>query len=311
MNWQCKAAAFKFFSVVPGGSRLHYWTQRNVTKSLPIGTEEFDREFAQAKDHVVALTSYGKKAICEAQFYEFGAGWDLSMALSFFALGVRRQILVDLFKLARVELVNETLKKLKRLGENGSIPNLPIRLLPEGRDEGWVQALEEWYGIKYLAPCDARNMGLDSQSVDYVTSTNTLEHIPQTDAGSILRECRRILRPDGIISSIIDYRDHYAYADSGISVYNFLKYRPSSWALFNSPFHFQNRLRHSDYVRMAEREGFEIIEERAEGALPDSLADVLRQGIAAEFRRYEVDDLGVCQGHIVLRPRMSSPGVAE
>lgn len=298
----------KLFSAIPGGSHLHYWTQRNITKSLPINAEEFNREFAIAESHVNALTSYGKNAVCDAQFYEFGAGWDLCTALSFFALGARRQILVDLNRLARVELINETLNKLSRLGEAGSIPSVKIRLLPEGDDKEWVEALEEWYGIKYLAPCDARSTGLSSQSVDYVTSTNTLEHIPKSEAHSILRECRRIMRPDGIISFVIDYRDHYAYADSRINFYNFLKYPPSLWALCNSSFHFQNRLRHSDYLRIAKEESFEVVREQTEGALPGSLADILDEGIATEFRRYEVDDLGACQGHIVLRPeRFASP----
>lgn len=302
MNWQCKAVAMKFFSAIPGGSSLHYWTQCKITRSLPIDAEEFRHKLALAESHVSALTSYGKKAACEAQFYEFGAGSDFSTALSLFALGVRRQILVDLFRLARVELINENLKKLRRLGEGGSIPNVDIRLLPEGHDEGWVEALEEWYGIKYLAPGDARSTGLSTQSVDYITSTNTLEHIPQADARSILRECRRILRPDGVVSFLIDYRDHYADADSRISVYNFLKYPPSLWALCNSRFHFQNRLRHSDYLRMAKAEYFEVVREQTDGALPERLADILREGIAAEFRLYEPDDLGACQGHVVLRP---------
>jgi len=292
----------KLFSAVPGGSHLHYWTQRNITRSLPLKAEEFKREFELAESHVNALTSFGNKAICDAQFYEFGAGWDLSTALSFFALGARRQILVDLYRLARVELINESLKNLRRLGESGAIPNIAIRLLPEENDKEWVGALEEWYGIKYLAPCDARSTGLSSQSVDYVTSTNTLEHIPRAEAHSILRECRRIMRPDGIVSFVIDYRDHYSYADSRISVYNFLKYPPSVWALCNSSFHFQSRMRHSDYLRIARDEGFDVLREQTEGESPESLAAILKEGLATEFQRYESDDLGACEGHIVLRP---------
>lgn len=291
----------KVFSVIPGGSQLHYWTQRNISRSLPINAEEFDREFTTAKSHLEALASYGKKAVGEAQFYEFGAGWDLATALSFFVLGVRRQIVVDLFRLARVELINETLNKLRRLAENGRTPTPPIRALPERRDDSWVKALEEWYGIKYLAPCDARSNGLAAQSVDYVTSTNTLEHIPQADVRSILRECRRILRPDGVMSFIIDYRDHYAYFDSRINVYNFLKYSQRLWALCNSAFHFQNRLRHSDYVEMAKAAGLDVVREQAKGALPKGLAEILEEGIAAEFRRYAVDELGPCEGHVVLQ----------
>ena len=63
--------------------------------------------------------------------------------------------------------------------------------------------------------CVEMMRSLPAASVDFVSSTNTLEHIPATDIGPILAECRRLLRPDGVVSCRIDMRDHYSYFDAG------------------------------------------------------------------------------------------------
>ena len=71
---------------------------------------------------------------------------------------------------------------------------------------------------------DARASGLHAGCVDIITSTNTLEHIPPGEIAAILRECARLLREGGLMSSSIDLQDHYHWFDKNISVYNFLRF---------------------------------------------------------------------------------------
>jgi SAM-dependent methyltransferase len=303
MLWQFKAALMDFFSVWPGGERLHYWTQRNVTKSLPRSEREFREKFGHAKSHLGALTRHGRKAISNSQFYEFGAGWDLAIPFCLYALGVKSQILVDIFELAHVDLLNDTLEKLKRLEEETGAARIGARLVPEKERDAWVPLLEQWYGIRYVAPCDARGTGLQGESVDYITSTDTLEHIPEEDIRLILRECRRILQKDGILSFVIDYHDHYSYCDQRITAYNFLRYPPNTWKWFNPRFHFQNRLRHKDYIRLAVEQGFEVVEEIRDAVLPKDIVDLEQINVARPFRNgYRLEELAIRRGHLVLRP---------
>jgi len=292
-----------FFSAWPGGDRLHYWTQRNVTKTLPRSEREFREKFGHAKSHLEALTRYGSKAISDSQFYEFGAGWDLAIPFCLYALGVKAQILVDIFELAHVELLNDTLEKIERLEEKSGAARIGARLVHEKERDAWVPLLEQCYGIRYLAPCDARGTDLQAESVDCITSTDTLEHIPEEDIRLLLRECRRILRKDGILSFVIDYQDHYAYCDQRITAYNFLRYPPNTWKWFNPRFHFQNRLRHKDYIRLAEAQGFEVVEEKRDAVLPKDLADLERINVAPPFKNgYLPEELAVRRGHLVFRP---------
>ena len=218
-RWKAKAALQTVFSRVPGGEALNYLCQRRIFRNLPIGDDVLRATAANARRHLDNLSIHGSVPVDEATFYEFGAGKDLVVPLTYYCLGVGQQLIVDIRDLAREELIVDALRRLSA----GVVPDLvrtpEAALAVEGRQRR-LAAL----GITYRAPCDARATGLADASVDYITSTSTLEHIPEADIRLILRESRRILRPDGVLSMLIDYQDHYSYADSTNSAYNFLQY---------------------------------------------------------------------------------------
>ncbi len=302
MHWQIKAALMDLFSVCPGGDRLRYWVQRNITKSLPRNERDFREKLGHAKSHLEALSGYANKAVSESQFYEFGTGWDLAIPFCLYALGVKSQILADISELARVELIDNTVEKLNRLNGEVSATHRDARPIPEKERGAWIPFLERQYGIRYVAPCDARSTGLQAESVDCITSTDTLEHIPEVDIRLILRECRRILRKDGVLSFVIDYQDHYWYCDRRITPYNFLRYSADSWRWLNPPFHFQNRLRHKDYIRLAEEQGFVVVEDKHNPVLAEDLADLEKVDVAPPFKeRYLPEELAIRRAHLVLR----------
>lgn len=306
MRWQAKAALMQVFSRLPLGQDLHYLAQRRITRSLPSSGTKFIEIFDQAEKHLDAFRRHSATRFENAHFYEFGAGFELGIPLSFYALGVGSQVLVDIRKLLRVELVNETIEKLRRISSEGHLRRTPERFLDENHSDGdsdeWIKLLEEWYGVRYLSPCDARNTRLETGSVDFVTSTNTLEHIPAADIRLILKECRRLLRKDGVMSFIIDYKDHYSYSDPKITVYNFLKYSPSAWRWYSPAFHYQNRLRHKDHIRLIQEAGFEVIEENLSQASEADIAHLNQANISPLFRQqYSLFELATPGAHVVVR----------
>jgi SAM-dependent methyltransferase len=279
MRWVAKAALQRGLGFLPRGESANYLFQRHVARSLPAGESVFRRKFARAEQHVAAYEEHGPgKPLSEAVFYEFGVGWDLAIPLSFAALGVGRQVLVDIRPSARVELVNHSLSLLRELGG-------PVSSLAE---------LEERFGIEYLAPCDASATGLPAGSVDFVSSTDVCEHVPADDLAAIFRECRRLLRPGGPFSCRIDLQDHYSYFDPSLSRYNFLRYSDSAWRLVNSPLHFQNRLRSPDYLRLVRDAGFGLVVERPSGPDEAGLRQLGALPLAERFRNgYTAEELGV------------------
>ena len=293
MRWLAKAAVQKGIGALPQGERLNYVFQRRVLHSLPAGDGALRQKFSRAVQHLGAYEAHGPGApASEATFNEFGAGWDLAIPLAYGLLGVGRQVLVDIRPSARVELVNDSLASFERL--RGELEGIAEReLQPPGGPISRLVELEERFGIRYLAPCDARGTGLAAESIDYVSSTDTCEHIPGTELAEIFRECHRLLRPAGAFSCRIDLQDHYAYFDRSLSKYNFLRYSDRAWSLVNSPLHHQNRLRSPEYLQLVRNAGFELVVEQPSGPSEAGLKELESLQLAPRFRKFPPEDLGV------------------
>ena len=303
MRWLAKAAVQKTIGHLPRGERVNYVFQRHLLRTLPQTDTGFRQKAQRALEHLRAYDEHGPgRPLAEAVYFEFGAGWDLAVPLIFAAAGVGRQILVDINPSARLELAADSLRKLARQRQSlAQDAGRPLRDL----DEPPLRTVDDLraFGIEYLAPRDARATGLAPGSVDFVSSTDTLEHVPRDDLLAILRECRRLLEPSGVLSSRVDMQDHYSYFDGSVSRYGFLRYPERTWRLFNSPIHYQNRLRYPDYLSLLDEAGFDVVEQHP--SRPDERdLELLRVlPLAPEFRGYEVEDLGVKTLRFVARPR--------
>jgi|SRR5579871_957979 len=303
MNWKVKALGQSALSLLPGASKLNYWGQRFITRAHSDIGSVVENRLEKARWFKHQFDQHHGGVLSEGQFYEFGAGWNLTGPLALFCLGVKRQIVVDVTRCARLELVNQAIKELNRY--NGYIPRRPGKTLRS------LSELDRRFGIDYRAPADARNTALPADSVDCITNTFTLEHIPPADVRAILRECRRILKPGGALLSMIDYQDHYSFRDPQISVYNFLQYSARKWRWFNSSLHYQNRLRHCQYRQMFFKAGFETLSEELREPSPLDLERLRSMRLSAEFQRFSLDDLRVLGSQMVCRKPAQSDANVE
>jgi len=126
-----------------------------------------------------------------------------------------------------------------------------------------------------------------------VSSTDTCEHIPQADLAAIFAECHRLLRPGGAFSCRVDLQDHYSYFDHSLSRYNFLRFSDRTWALVNSPLHYQNRLRAPEYLSLVREAGLDLVTERPSGPNEQGRAELQTLPLAKRFRGYSPEQLGV------------------
>jgi predicted SAM-dependent methyltransferase len=300
VDWRIKALSQRVFSFLPGGEHLNYFAQRWFARSLPVSDSSFAATVGYAIRHIEAIQQFTHRPIDQAIFYEFGAGWDLTVPLAYYGLGINHQILVDVRDLIRMAIVNDTIAKYQKMAAKLNIKRVPAAAI-NCRKSGFRDALNQQFGVDYRAPCDASQTRLPSQSVDCITSTSTLEHISPADIRSILRECRRILRDDGLMSVLIDYDDHYSYFDRNISVYNYLQYSDQAWKRYSPPLHYQNRLRHRDYIELFQSEGFSITEDQHKAATDKDLKTLRQISLSKRFRSYSLDDLAVHNALLVLR----------
>jgi SAM-dependent methyltransferase len=293
MDWKTKSAIIRTVERLPFSDHIYYAMQRYVTRSIPRSTMSI-REVIENEQRHLAAYARETGGILPAQTFEFGAGWDLCAAVVRSFLGVPSQNMVDLNRLASVWQINHIVRLVDEIMPlRGTSRNFPFICDLESD-------LKNKMGIKYLAPSDASKTIFTDNSIDFIVSTNTLEHIPKNIIVQILKECRRILSPDGIMSFIIDYSDHYSHSDPSIGPYNYIKYDFLEWNNHNHGHHFQNRLRHNDYEQLFGDAGFDIITNESYAEESDC-AIFAEMRISNEFHDYSHTQLLPTSGWFVLR----------
>ena len=296
MNFKYKCLLQRFFSNIPKGETLNYYFQKNVAKSLPPNNDKFLEKVNTGFNHYKNYKDYNKLTQKNNRYYEFGAGWTLTIPLTMSFLGFK-VFCVDIRKLIIPSLINDSLNKFQ-LNKN----ELPFKLETEIviSNKNVLNNLIDNYKLNYIAPKDARETGFDDNHFDFISSSVTLEHIPKNDILLILKECYRILNKGGILSMTIDYQDHWSYFDKNISIYNYLKYSSREWKKYNPSLHYQNRLRHSDYLSLISQTGFKIVKEVQRQQNKIDKETLSKIEIAEEFKSYDFDDLAIRGSEIVL-----------
>ncbi len=294
LDWRLKAKTFNVLDRMPMGNQIYWLLQRHVTHTLPRALSPTREHSANQLRHIDQILGE-RGSLDGAVLLELGAGWDLYSNLLYWCLGLDRQIVVDIRRWIQREAINAVIAHLQKDPPAGAIrtPAVPI----DDRDlEGQLKAN---YGIDYRAPFDATSMSLPDESIDLVVTSSVLEHIPLQVCGAILRECRRVMRRDGLMSHIVDYSDHYAHSDANITNYNYLQFSEAEWARYNPGIHYQNRARTADYRRLFHEAGFEIISEREWRGESEELVSV---PVHSTFSGHSSDELLVLGCEFLLRP---------
>ncbi len=205
---------------------MNYLFQKYVTKGVNLTDEYFDDRLGHAAVHFSNFVKH-KQRIPE-QTLEIGTGWYPVIPISFFLCGVDRVYSVDISFLTSVARIKTTLEKFFEQRKSGKLDTVLPNILPQR----WA-AIETLYGhidqmnlpdvllalrLHYVIQ-DARHLDFASDSIDLVNSNNTFEHIDAAILPGILKEFKRIVKKDGIMSHAIDMSDHFAHFDRNISIY--------------------------------------------------------------------------------------------
>jgi len=298
MRWQVKLLKNYAFALLPFPTTLRAIKR----KLLPYPTDIDEQTLQQGLLQIEMLRDAGYP-LPGKTVLELGTGWKPLIPLLFRLAGCREVILVDSQRLLDRALVAGTAARLvarrdelaARLGLDPE--EIRARLTPpEGGD---LDDLFRQFGVKYLAPFDARSTKLPDRSVDVVISRAVLEHVPPKIVDELLTEFSRVLRVDGAMCHIIDNSDHWEHHDKRISRVNFLKFADGLWRVITiNPLDYQNRLRHFEYVEMLRGHGFEVALDRSE---PDrgALEALKSMKICERYRSVPHEALAVLTSFIV------------
>ena len=136
---------------------------------------------------------------------------------------------------------------------------------------------------------------IKTESVDLIFSQAVLEHIHKNIFSETMRECRRIIKKNGIASHRIDLKDHLG---GGL---NHLRFSQRLWesSLFINSGFYTNRINYSDMLSLMAASGFEveIVNVNRWSQMP-----IDRKKLNSIFTKLSDDDLLVSGFDVLLRP---------
>ena len=184
-----------------------------------------------------------------ATVLEIGTGWFPTVPIALCMRGARRVIMTDLNKHLDDVTFASTVAFLRREGGDFS-------KLPDG-------CTINDFPLTYLAPFDVDQV--PAGSIDVVISRTVLEHIAEDRIRSLFRSLRPKLSENGVMLHCVDHSDHLEHKDNRLSKLNFLTWSDYQHSLVNRlSGEGENRLRHSDYLRLLGETGYRVIMEKGD-----------------------------------------------
>ena len=242
INWKIKSILYNILSFFKLYKPL-YFIQKKITKRSNVNIKEI---IFYWNYHLKYLRENNSKTVLE-----IGAGKSLAqnIYLSYKSSQKLEQTLIDVSNMLDFDLFNKANDQISKI--------LGIEKLPFAKS---IYDLKKNYNLNYLAPKSLEQICESELRFDACISSTTLEHIPKKELDIIFSLLKKIIKKNGIISSAIDYSDHYSHTDKNISDLNFLQFNSNDWRKYNTPMLFQNRLRHQDYREIFKLKGYKIFE---------------------------------------------------
>ena len=273
INWKLKAFLYKVFQSLRLKKSL-YFIQKYITRRSKINIQKINPHWERHESSI-------RKNNC-IDLIEIGAGKSLEQNIYFSYIfnNQLKQTVIDINKMIDFNLFNDASLIISNL----------LNLKFKGKVTNQEEILNK-YNIQYLAPHKLSD--LSKKKFDICVSTTTLEHFSLQDLNNFLLDVKKILKEGGLISSIIDYSDHYSHTDKNINSLNFLKFDESDWVKYNNSYLYQNRLRHQDYRKLFNDFNYEIkIEHKGNSAEKF-------QNISDKFDAHD-DETFICWGYYLL-----------
>lgn len=200
-----KAAVQLAFGHAPGGPALY----RKITREV-LGTQAgyLTKMQTRWRPYVARWRSAGVAS--DARLWVHDAGWTPLIALVGwleFGVGV---VLTDAHARMQAQHLAASVEMALRL-----CPDAPAERRAAVETLRWAPldvALAN-IGAQVHTGCADTQLPLADASVDLCHSGGALEHVRPEALRGFLRECRRVVRPGGLISHVVDHRDHLFHTD--------------------------------------------------------------------------------------------------
>lgn len=217
---------------------------------------------------------------------EIGTGW-----MHFYALYLRlfQEIEVttlDIWDNRQFRALQACAAKLKaRFEQTGRDPKAVtnLRTVIEARD---FEDMYDRLGMRYVIEPTGSINRFHARRFDFITSMHVLEHVPTQYLTALAADMYRTLEPGSVMIHQIGIDDHLAHYDAKANHKQYLRYPDWMWRLcFQNDVQYFNRVQTSEWLKLFEGTGFELVEQVAERT------NIERLKVASRFQGYPRGDL--------------------
>lgn len=279
--WFVKIPAKIVLSRVPIGSRR--WQRFNIFRAGEMDTPA--SAFGIFKKH---LEGAGLTTLVGQNVLELGPGNSLLTALYAKSFGAFRTWLVDAERLASEDVALFAKAEQTLLGMG--LPTPSVSTAPS------MSVALEQLKATYLTTGLASLQSIPDRDVDFFFSNAVLEHVRLTDFENTANEMRRVLKPTGVASHQVDFRDHL---QNGLNNLRFSGRMWESEFMARSGF-YTNRLTWPAMEKLFQSAGLDV-KVHAIDHWPDQLP-TRQSSMALPFKEMPPRELMVKGVHVVLRP---------
>ncbi len=301
-KWILKAVVQKAISYLPASQKINQFFQKHVTKGLSLTDELFEDKLTHFQNHWRNFTKYSSLHDSSFRAFELGTGWYPIVPVMLFIQGADKVFTWDVQSLLQADYLQATIGKFLTYHNQGrlQIPDNRLKILHDCYQEIDQANIEHVLSEMEIVPMigDARETGIQDNTIDLIFSNNTFEHIEADVLRSILSEMKRVAKPGAVMSHFIDLTDHFSHLDKKISSLHFLKFSPTQWRLIDNAIQPQNRLRITDYRQLYKETGIQIKEEQN---FYVSDEDFNMVNLHKQFKKIPLEDVKVSHSYIVSR----------
>jgi SAM-dependent methyltransferase len=279
MLWSCKLAAKIALSNL--GLPYSFWRHLGFFRHGRMDTSSYALKIFRLH----AQRAYPNGVPEGLRMLELGPGDSVASALIAYSHKVNSTVLVDVAAFAKTDIQFYKNLCTELAAEGLSMPSL-------SECDTFEQVLKN-SKAQYLTEGMISLKSIHSESVDFIWSHSVLEHIRKHDVQDVLCELKRILRPNGLMSHNIDFRDHLSGS------LNNLRFSNKLWEsnFFTRAGFYTNRIPAMHMHKMFREMGFNI---KQEGFGRWDNIPISRSLISKDFKQLSDNELTVRTSHILM-----------
>ena len=305
MNWKLKSLVRRTLTSAPGGHHLYRWL---TAKVFGMQAGMATKWFRVIPNHVKVMQLHFGPDARNISMWCFNCGATPAPAYAMAVASDLPGLLTD----QDDRMSSRYLGVSKRLLTEQGPSLATLSAAPSGRLESLLEqvpvqgdaiAVMKEIGMTYSASHTAALEAPWCGNIGLMFSTGTMEHYTPAELGLWIEMVKQVLRPDGILSHVMDHRDHRWHADKTISPH--LQYTLSESEfreVMGNSLDYHNRWLRSDWIRFFESHGY-VVDTRTVIANTPELVQTAPALLAPEYCHATESDLNSLVTHFIARRR--------